>query len=665
MVATSNNRHKKKVSLRQPESTAAVRHQCMNPLKVAKYFYALQGVIKDLQPHQIWNMDETGLQLDLKAKKIVAAKGSRYLHMRTSGNREMITIIGCVNAAGKALPPHIILKGKTTKALNGFQTQDAPEGAMWTPSDSGWTKQGIAKLWFENTFLKNIGPDRPQLLILDGHDSHNFMELIDLAISNNIEIVELPAHTSNWLQPCDCTVFKSFKDGYNNAAQEMMSNHPGVITNKANFAGLLNKAWIKAMTESNIKSGFKSCGIYPFNSVPSEAYLSNYLYSVDTLVKNPELLDQTEVVVYSESSKIVDDDDSNRVAIDTAMEADEVLPNLTEISDTVIQTESNGHNLVTESVLELGNTSKLVEDNTVFCHFFEDIDVSLNMSTCEDLATITPDLPLTNITNFEDFVVQDQESPSEIPHGTLELMETALGEQQLNCYQYCFSKGYDLADPLYATWRTLKVSESKLSATTIASSDSDMGIKELVLISNSSAAVSDSILDLNIQMEGEKEESNNTNILDLQASSIIQTSLIGDVNPIFPFKNTSFPGDGDDDILEYPVPAMKKTNKTRSTEKYFVLTSKEAFEMKVKQTQEKIEKENEKEQHKLKRQQNLKIKQAKIAKEKEDKAKRTTNGSVLKLNKLRTKTKKSGRNLVKLSYKWHHCAEIIQKIFQM
>src|SRR6218665_2155697 len=142
-----------------------------------------------LQPHQIWNMDETGLQLDLKAKKIVAAKGSRYLHMRTSGNREMITIIGCVNAAGKALPPHIIPKGKTTKALNGFQTQDAPEGAMWTPSDSGWTKQGITKLWFENTFLKNIGPDRPQLLILDGHDSHNFMELIDLAISNNIEIV--------------------------------------------------------------------------------------------------------------------------------------------------------------------------------------------------------------------------------------------------------------------------------------------------------------------------------------------------------------------------------------------------------------------------------------------------------------------------------------------
>ena len=52
------------------------------------------------------------------------------------------------------------------------------------------------------------------MLILDGHDSHNFVELIEMAISNRIEIVELPAHTSNWLQPCDRTVFKPLKDAY-------------------------------------------------------------------------------------------------------------------------------------------------------------------------------------------------------------------------------------------------------------------------------------------------------------------------------------------------------------------------------------------------------------------------------------------------------------------
>jgi hypothetical protein len=83
---------------------------------------------------------------------------------------------------------------------------------------------------------------------LDGHDSHNFLELIDLAIQNQTEIVELPAHTSNWLQPCDRTVFKPFKDFYNGAAQDMMPNFPGVVTNTANFTGLFSKAWEKAMT---------------------------------------------------------------------------------------------------------------------------------------------------------------------------------------------------------------------------------------------------------------------------------------------------------------------------------------------------------------------------------------------------------------------------------
>ena len=54
--------------------------------------------------------------------------------MRTSGNREMITIIACVNAAGKASPSHVIPKEKTVKSLQSFQVLDAPEGTNWAPS---------------------------------------------------------------------------------------------------------------------------------------------------------------------------------------------------------------------------------------------------------------------------------------------------------------------------------------------------------------------------------------------------------------------------------------------------------------------------------------------------------------------------------------------------
>lgn len=101
-------------------------------------------------------MDETGIQLEHRPKKVIARLGSKHLQSRTSGNRETITIVGCVNADGGVIPPHIIIKGKTVRALNSFEVNAAPIGSTWSVSDSGWTKRGIALLWFTTSFLPNI-----------------------------------------------------------------------------------------------------------------------------------------------------------------------------------------------------------------------------------------------------------------------------------------------------------------------------------------------------------------------------------------------------------------------------------------------------------------------------------------------------------------------------
>ena len=80
----------------------------MDPAKVQKYFVCLKNVMDTnnlhLNPECIWNMDETGVQLDHKPGLVVTERGTKYLHSRTSGNRETITIIGAINAAGGSLP---------------------------------------------------------------------------------------------------------------------------------------------------------------------------------------------------------------------------------------------------------------------------------------------------------------------------------------------------------------------------------------------------------------------------------------------------------------------------------------------------------------------------------------------------------------------------------
>jgi hypothetical protein len=58
-----------------------------------------------------------------------------------------------------------------------------------------------------------IDKERPQLLICDGHASHNNVEFLKLAREQDIIIGELPSHTSHWTQPFDRAM--SLKSNWN------------------------------------------------------------------------------------------------------------------------------------------------------------------------------------------------------------------------------------------------------------------------------------------------------------------------------------------------------------------------------------------------------------------------------------------------------------------
>lgn len=597
------NRHQR-LRLRQPEGTAAIRHQCMDHAKVQKYFACLKSIMDasnlHIKPGNIWNMDETGVQLDHKPGRIVAGKGSKYLHSRTSGNRETITIIGCVNAAGCSLPPHVIVKGKTRRSLNSFDTTSAPTGTTWSWSDSGWTKQGIALLWFTNSFLPNIGAERPQLLILDGHDSHNFMELIDSAIQNEVHIIELPAHTSNWLQPCDRTVFGPFKAAYRSACDSLMSSFPGTLVSRSNFCGLLNKAWLESVTTANIQSGFRACGIFPFcpDAIPLQAYQTNLLYSSRNNATNDNMNNTTS---HNENSdgKESNTADNNVACINIANAHKE---NNNRPSDT---------------------TSTAEDDNSINTIGASNNTTSKQLNTC--------DVPLLNtVVNMSDYLSEDPEVLSTTcsavpPHIALAIHENNLSSPQLDCFKFCYSKGYDLEkDEAFMTWKKLKdlsktVSESKDESTVISELDiSFSNIQDISL-------TSDLDLDLLITEEPNRptelsHRPTGLSITDLQLAPLPLTEVrellmeqlpvtelvphcsheMGPTEmktseqvviastPKYSFGNSSYPGDPDSDVLPYPTPVKRKQKSTKK-QKFFLLTSKEAQEAKLKEVQERLD----------------------------------------------------------------------------
>ncbi|KAK3104222.1 hypothetical protein FSP39_025431 [Pinctada imbricata] len=274
----SFSRRNPEISLRKPEKLGNMRAKMLNPQKVNNYFDDLEKLVKELdltnKPQFIWNADETGKQFQHNPVNVIAQKGARGIVSRTSDDRTNTTMMVCANAAGQFMPPMMIVKGKTSKSLYGFNTAEAPENTIWTFQEKAWMNDSIMLQWFRDVFLPNCGEHRPQLLIVDGHGSHESAEILTEAIESGIRMFAFPPHTTHFLQPMDRTVFGPFNAAYDQACSDFLSARVCNNINKWTFPPLVNKAWKAAMTPSNAVSGFKACGIYPVNrhAIPRSAF---------------------------------------------------------------------------------------------------------------------------------------------------------------------------------------------------------------------------------------------------------------------------------------------------------------------------------------------------------------------------------------------------------
>ncbi|KAF2898128.1 hypothetical protein ILUMI_08052 [Ignelater luminosus] len=75
----------------------------------------------------------------------------------------------------------------------------------------------------KDVFLKNIGLQRPVLLIYDGHVTHISVELIKLAQENQVTM-KLPPHTTHVLPPLGVAVFKGLKTKWDQVVSKLQRN---------------------------------------------------------------------------------------------------------------------------------------------------------------------------------------------------------------------------------------------------------------------------------------------------------------------------------------------------------------------------------------------------------------------------------------------------------
>jgi hypothetical protein len=173
-----------------------------------------------------------------------------------ASEKDSITVLASVTAAGEKLPLFAIAKGKTKRAE---QSQLGSDGATITDhSPSGWSTAETFEHyleWLAKHYERRIAQGLALHLLLDCYPVHRTEPVRKLAEKLGIVLWFIPAGYTDELQPLDRAVFGAVKAIFRRRFEELCREAPDGRVTKTLALRLLNEIWA-GLSPASIHAGW-------------------------------------------------------------------------------------------------------------------------------------------------------------------------------------------------------------------------------------------------------------------------------------------------------------------------------------------------------------------------------------------------------------------------
>lgn len=220
----------------------------------------LKILIRDYDPKNIFNADETGLFYKCMPDKTLTFKNEKCHGGKHSKQR--ITVFLCTNMDGsEKLEPLVIGKSRKPRCFKNVRSLPL----NYTFNKKSWMTGNIFENWLKNVDNKFASENRKILLFIDNCPAHPKGAVEHLRA---VTVLYFPPNMTSKSQPLDLGIIKNFKHYYRKdivrrQLSDLENNVPLSQINLLDAIYIISKTWnndVKATTISNCfkKAGFLS-----------------------------------------------------------------------------------------------------------------------------------------------------------------------------------------------------------------------------------------------------------------------------------------------------------------------------------------------------------------------------------------------------------------------